>query len=85
MTSASRPWNRLEEVSRGIQQCRRGIPLTLPSHLVYTYSSVADEDQTDAACKIIEKLTLKGQGYVPDTYLNPGSWPFTLTEVYIVA
>jgi len=31
----------------------------------------AEEQQTDAACKIIEKLTLKSQGYVPDTYLNP--------------
>ncbi|KAG8960429.1 ATP-dependent DNA helicase II subunit 1 [Tulasnella sp. 408] len=31
----------------------------------------AAEEQTDLACKIIEKLTLKGQGYVPDTYLNP--------------
>ncbi|KAG9010474.1 ATP-dependent DNA helicase II subunit 1 [Tulasnella sp. JGI-2019a] len=31
----------------------------------------AAEEQTDAACKIIEKLTLKGQGYLPDTYLNP--------------
>ncbi|KAG8890742.1 ATP-dependent DNA helicase II subunit 1 [Tulasnella sp. 332] len=31
----------------------------------------AAEEQTEAACKIIEKLTLKGQGYVPDTYLNP--------------
>lgn len=33
----------------------------------------AGEEQTDAACRIIEKLTLKGQGYVADTYLNPGS------------
>ncbi|KIO25056.1 hypothetical protein M407DRAFT_76204 [Tulasnella calospora MUT 4182] len=31
----------------------------------------AAEEQTDLACKLIEKLTLKGQGYVPDTYLNP--------------
>ncbi|KAG8906390.1 ATP-dependent DNA helicase II subunit 1 [Tulasnella sp. 403] len=31
----------------------------------------ASVELTDAACQIIGKLTLKGQGYVPDTYLNP--------------
>lgn len=41
--------------------------------------ALAAEEQTDAACKIIEKLTLKGQGYVPDTYLNPGQSTLLLT------